>query len=778
MHSPDIEFQDSIVGFTDSNLECTIIGYIGISNGTSFREVQASTPPADNDDYGFYAKFPNYTNFTYSTSTTSTHGGILISGVNWIGKYITKDNNGWKAINKTVGWLVSPWQRSGSLINDFAKRADSQVVSKLKYNKLINTRVSYKSFIGVHDWKPKSGISNIAVFDSKEESLTYIGETGHSYYGNIDKVLVPASKTYGQGSKVGYTTAVTATGVDSPFVDALYQAPVFNFDGNVSGVDSSYIESKDPVSMKYKSTKHLVFKFNTFEGKRVLLPRINNEIFEHTKDEEALYDTLTVGMDSILWLAELSRKVSSDTKFGGQSEDALIANRWHIAGDPVCINKETVTVEYLQGDTYLQRYDCLKTYPFTLEDENSVTEVLSFFCETRVNIDGRYDKNRRNFNNLALLDTNFNKINPVYSQSNNFFNYFILDKNLKINNFNNSITWSKEKHLGEEIDQWTNITLASTLDLDGDKGKINALKTFNNEIYCFQDTGFSNILFNSRVQVPTSDGAPIEITNGLKVQGKRYISNTIGCTNKYSIVSSPSGLYFIDNNGKSLYKYNGQVQSVTNSLGFGQWLDDNNSFDKWNPITFNNIVSYYDSSNEDLYFVNKDSCLVFSEKINQFTSFMSYESIYPFFNIKDKLFSIKDNNIWQHNEGEYNMFYGEFKPYYVTIISNSNPTVDKIYNNIEFRSDSWDSNNLLPNNTFDTLEVWNEYQRGKTYLDFRQGSPSNLKRKFRIWRAVIPRDKHNKLNRIRNPWTYIKLGMYSKNTWKTELHDILVYYSM
>jgi hypothetical protein len=50
---------------------------------------------------------------------------------------------------------------------------------------------------------------------------------------------------------------------------------------------------------------------------------------------------------------------------------------------------------------------------------------------------------------------------------------------------------------------------------------------------------------------------PIEITNGLKVQGKRYISSTIGCNNKWSIVSTVSGLYFMDNSTDSIYKFSG-----------------------------------------------------------------------------------------------------------------------------------------------------------------------------------------------------------------------------
>ena len=98
------------------------------------------------------------------------------------------------------------------------------------------------------------------------------------------------------------------------------------------------------------------------------------------------------------------------------------------------------------------------------------------------------------------------------------------------------------------IDTWTNLNLSSIMDMDGDKGQITALRRLNNEVFCFQDQGISRILFNSRVQIPTSDGVPVEISNSYKVDGKVYLSETIGCTNKWSIVTAPGpfGLCFHD----------------------------------------------------------------------------------------------------------------------------------------------------------------------------------------------------------------------------------------
>lgn len=128
------------------------------------------------------------------------------------------------------------------------------------------------------------------------------------------------------------------------------------------------------------------------------------------------------------------------------------------------------------------------------------------------------------------------------------------DSSTEVREFPNSITWTKTKTNGELTDSWTNITLASVLDLDGDKGKIRALRRFNNELIAFQDRGISNILYNSRTPLSSTDGIPIELANSGKVDGKRYLSDKIGCTNKWSIRETPNGIYFIDDISK-VYSY-------------------------------------------------------------------------------------------------------------------------------------------------------------------------------------------------------------------------------
>lgn len=659
-----------------------------------------------------------------------------------------------------------------------------------------------------------------------------------NYYGNIDKVLAATrvddsytvtmnfpdgARTETLNRKDGYPIVVTGVNTAATYAHQLFVGGSFpiQFVKRRDGVQLTKVPNgTDAVRIKYKSTPHAVFALNwTKDGKQVVLPtnretdyetawsvnpvtsNANDTHFFWNPSAKRITDTTSIIKDDVyqdvisnyasnfynnnysyLFLAELYND-NVQNRFGGQTEEAFENNQWLPAGEPYSLLSDDGTpvnylnISYTEGDTFFQRYDCMKVYPSTLEDQNSVNEIVSFMCETRVNIEGRYDKNRGQISNLAMTPTNFNMMNPVYNQANNFFNYRAINHSkFNLNYFPNTITWTKEKQLGSIIDTWTNITMASILDLDGDKGEVVSLNTFKNEIFAFQRMGLSNILFNSRVQIPTSDGVPIEITNGLKVSGKRYISNTIGCANKWSIAESPSGLYFIDNETNSLYLFNGEITSLSDKLGFRQWISTHNVHVNWEPVGYNNYRSFYDKNNNDVYFTYKDHCLCYSELINQFTSFMSYEGVPAMFNVSSEFYAFKNGKMWEQFAGDYNMFFGEYKPFSITFVANAEEPNDKIFNTVEFRADSWDGDNLISNKTFDTLDVWNEYQHGTTPLTNLLGHPSPLKKKFRIWRANIPRAIVNNRDRIRNTWAYIKLGMNTPNTYRTEFHDAIIHY--
>lgn len=846
-HSPDIEFDNEVRSIDTSGLKLRIVGMVPLTAFASDIDIQTSTPVNNFYDSselpaGFY-KEPIGVENDFSYEGLGSHLGDshfgwrgLISGAFWFDELTAYKKDTGNTNHYTTGFVVYPWHRNGSL-NNTKFATDGYRSAMLDKKKMSNMRYSYKSVYldSGNIWNAyvsgngtRTGISGVAVFDSNEVSLVRLpaqensGLTDINYYGNVDKLLTISRIG---DKKDGYP--IMTTGVQSAETNAHTL-----FSSGYMQVDSRFtdqITGTDPVRIKYKSTPHAVLALNyTTSGAQRILPNIKDGDYDDTwfvnaqnsgapSGQHMYWDksgsTKNVSQDTIitgaprgpisavssiqhgwLWLGELYND-SVQNRFGGQTEEAFENNVWLPCGDPISLVdtnngvKSSVTLRWEEGDTYYQRYDHIKTYPFTLEDQNAVTDIVSFMCETRVNIDGRYDRNRGQTSNFSITPENFNLMNDVYSQPNNFFNYRTINPNkLNLDNFHNSITWTKTKTAGELIDTWTNITLASTLDLDGDKGNVRALRRFNNNILAFQDRGISQILYNENMQISSTDGVPIEIANSGKVNGKRYISDRIGCTNKWSMCETSNGIYFIDDITKGIFLFNGQLDNLSDRLGFHSWINRaSDSIDIWNPVDFDGFVTYYDKVNGDVFFISKDECLAFSEPLGQFSSFYSYEKMPYFTNLEDRGIALNVEGTgtlyrpWLHNEGDYNMFFGVYQPFYTTIIANPDMPVDKIFNNLEFRSDSWDKNGNLLNTTFDTLTVWNEYQQGTSTLNNILGRPSDLKKKFRIWRANIPRanavgSTKKGRDRMRNPWLYIKLSMEGENVNKTVLHDMIVHY--
>lgn len=676
-----------------------------------------------------------------------------------------------------------------------------------------------------------------------------------NYYANIEKVLVNTD-----GYKVFAINANSANRNPS----------LFNVVNNASDSDNEngfFLNS--PVSMKYKSTSHAVIAFNAVGGTGddkydiPLLPygtmnynskKINTGLYtapesftttfwgdsnvrfkkqlginvgellrSHNNDCTLVDPNESERPFSYLWIGEMYKEVSN--RFGGTTDSALAANSWLVGGNSVDIVLDSdgnlpddIELVWTEGDTYYQRYDCLKTYPFTKEDPNQLVEILSFMCETHVNLDGRYDQNRGQMDNTYVGPDNFNLLNTAYSQKDNFFQYNKIDIDEEIGlSYPNQAYYSKTKTSGADVDLFTNVTLGSTMEFDGDKGKLNAIRRLNNNLVAFQDTGISQILYNEQVQISTENGVPIEIANSGKVQGTRYLSDTIGCSNKWAMATTPSGIYFMDNVDKSIYMLGGEgLRNLTGNNGMNVWAKQviPSSKVEWNPKDFNNFVAYYDSQNQDILFINKDTALAYSEKTGTFTSFYDYGNTPYFNNLDGTGVWLRKNegntNVYRHNAGEYCNFFGEKKPYWMTLVGNPEPQLDKIFTNLEFRAsvdgevrtDNGKEKFLLP---FDCLEAWDEYQHGTTKLSERQGNGvfqhhikwnadtgdiSNISRKFRMWRCDIPRDnapvpdslglprvKARYMDRLRNPWIYMKLMKNADESMnRVEVHDVMLKY--
>ena len=824
-HSPDIEFDTNTRSIDNSLLKMRIVGYVPITSTISDVDIQTSSIQLN---YRNTTALPR--GFWHETVGDAGYSGIgsLNAAPMWYDDeyHGNKNEGGENKKQYTTAFMTYPWHRNGSLNNQNAKDSDNYRSAMLKRKIMSNLRFSYQSYYLDGDTTIASmsntqyNLSGISLFDANEIINSRINgnltdSQNINYYGNVDKIVTSSrvfridsshqvtgypifktSRFQAGASLTGYHNAYTSSRVNEITDHA--------GDGDVSSTQKQQRFGSDPVSIKYKSTPHAVLALHgdssynilpTAERDGTALNTVSGTTpFWSTTSQDVNQSVLPINMKyGWLWLVELYND-NVQNRFGGDSDDAIENNTWLPCGQPVSIDDAADSnkgIKWTEGDTFFQRYDCLKTYPFTNEDTNSVVDILSFMVETRVNIDGRYDRNRGQNSNLQMSPINFNLLNHVYSQNNNFFSYRTLDKTLfNVDTYKNYITWTKKKTPGEEVDTWTNITLANVLDLDGDKGNITALKRFNNSLFAFQDKAFSQILYNENTQLSTTAGVPIEIANSGKVNGKRYVSETVGCANKWSIIESPYGLYFMDSNNASINLYNGQLSDLTSKYGFNSWARKLMNKESWKP-SFNTFRTFYDRNSKDVYFVNKDVALDFSETMNQFTSFISYENTPAMFNVANKFYAFKNGQLYEQEAGDYGVFFDVCKPYHITFIDNQDYMYDKTYTNLEFRAvvDPDMSSNTF-NLPFDKLTANTDYQSGT--VDFKPQQSSayksypSLVRKFRIWRADIPRAAWTtaggikKQDRMRNPWIYLKLektvpaGITKQK--KIEMHDLIVDY--
>lgn len=345
--------------------------------------------------------------------------------------------------------------------------------------------------------------------------------------------------------------------------------------------------------------------------------------------------------------------------------------------------------------------------------------------------------------------------------------------------FNNAILPTKAKADNELIDSWTDILYNAEMKVDGVYGEINKLITHNDTMLALQPKAVVLVAINPRVQTVAADGISIELGSGNILHDYQYLTTTSGTLNRFSVLSTQGGLYYYDAlNNILCFIAGGKMDTISKKLGMNSFFK--NSIDlktiiKDNPFISRGIWLGYDPINDQVLTVSNSSkgvfTLAYGENTGQFTTFLDY---HPKIMLHyDDLF-LTDNGgyIYSHYTGDYNNYYGTIYPSKITLLANiGNP--DNIFNVLEYRSESYLEGVEVPNHTFTSFRLYNEYQDTGTKATSLR---NNLFKKFRNWRIVIPRDQVRKLDRIRGPWTFIELSMLPAENYKFICHNITVHF--
>lgn len=541
--------------------------------------------------------------------------------------------------------------------------------------------------------------------------------------------------------------------------------------------------------------------------------------YEQYKDFRIRYEAPKINENApttpYLFIGELYQDIGHDVLYGGYNSHALRLLSWYPISKPMPI-AEGSKIENTEGDTYYQRWDCLKTYPITEEDTNQVVDITSFMVETHKNLDARCDVNRATFS-LMARPTNFNLFNTVYNQPNNIFEYATDWSELNSFNLPNEISWSLTKNLFGDVDTWTNITLENRTKT---KYPVTKLLNWNNQVMALTEHSMEIVNFNAKNLVPSTDNSFIELQNSNRVDGTVRLQNPYGTHNMSTLITE-QGLYFIEDNEKTLIRINGEGPKKIGVVKLIDWFHNNivqgtHTFSTGKPFHLE-----YDNVHKDIYIKNEDTCLVYNELLDEFTSILTYSGDYWLLNYGGNIYAYRlayeplsnlpfigmykmfGDTSYNRDFGRYwynshsipsDIFYdGEPLEYSVSYVINPNSYSDKVFTNGILAADlgvtGTDDNPMYPNSTkytaknkgdfpFNKIKVWNEYQdTGEVDFEKTLDRPSNLKQKFRIWRFIIPRDSKNNVwprNRIRNPWARIKL--FGNSTKKMEFHNMTIQY--
>ncbi len=378
--------------------------------------------------------------------------------------------------------------------------------------------------------------------------------------------------------------------------------------------------------------------------------------------------------------------------------------------------------------------------------------VRDFFVESEVNIalrDWEDDDNKRFYDPYGYTDLNTMFRSDII-KSNNYYKYDYSLSNSKL--FNSYISWGNLTP--RDFDPYTaescyayypkriQYSLPQDLELKKDNwlaflpnnykdfpNPITSIKSINKTGALIMFKSDSPVQFMGVDQLQTNGGIKITLGDGgLFNQPLQSVVNSDktyqfgSCQNKYSVVSTPYGIFYMSQDQGKIFNFTGGLQDISvygNKFWLAQYLPsqllkkfpDYKLYD--NPVIGIGCQTVYDSINEIVYFtkidykpivdgiiLNPDTQLfyyqnnlisfsdpVYFENASWTISFdpknkswISFHDWQPSFELagKNHFMTVQDKSIWKHNNvcDSYCNFYGVDYPFEIEYINATGQTVN------------------------------------------------------------------------------------------------------
>lgn len=473
--------------------------------------------------------------------------------------------------------------------------------------------------------------------------------------------------------------------------------------------------------------------------------------------------------------------------YGGNSYESKKRSNYLEVGEYQEINNNIYNCINF-GDTFVDNFKFTKLVKTETEVYNrnseQVTEIVEFRVETTVDIKNRHDQSLKEWDNrFQPREDEYQQYNTVYSQDSNLIVRRDTDYRFKkVDGFNTNVISTKTKVAGEIIDSWSDLQPNNVITLDGKFGDINGLISYKDELYTFQDRGIAALSILPRIQVTGDDGISIELGSGKVLQEYKYLTINSGSINKWGILPTEVGIFYIDVLNKSFNMIGSSFKGISDEEElhkfFRDSLEDETTLKVDNPFLNKGVSLGWDKVTNDIYITirNNDKDITITYNFKQgFSSEYDYHSP-MYIHTKGKTLTLNPNTntqIYENFIGDYNIFYDENKPSSITFICNPEPLTECTFNNLEYKSEAFDENGNEISYTWEKIRASNEFQNSELRA---LQNRINLRRTNRKWRLNIPRHRSKK-HRMRNNWVKIHLESDNLNKYKYRNQDIILYYN-
>lgn len=269
-----------------------------------------------------------------------------------------------------------------------------------------------------------------------------------------------------------------------------------------------------------------------------------------------------------------------------------------------------------------------------------------------------------------------------------------------VNEYDYSHYVSNKKIYQERSDSWRMFSPFSRLEMQGVYGPINHVQEWQDQLYSFQDNAIARLVINPKALIPNATGTALRVGSTEVIPDYEYLTTQIGGRHKWSVCATDTAMYWFNSREKSLMSMSNQgITNLSVVYGIQAYLEDNLSPEiiyNDNPVAGRGICvspnklgtlqevlfTFHDIRGTGDLTVDYKFTLCFTEshyqEIRGFTSFYSFTpGIY--INFSEGLITPSTaggswNDLYLHNVGEVNTFYGIQHPCYLSFFVSPAPT--------------------------------------------------------------------------------------------------------